>query len=622
MASEPIPAGPVHSGPLPGEGEQSPASQPTLTDAAAIYTENCAACHGADGAGGGEMGPALADMGVEVPDMSAEGFYMDRTPTELYTMITNGTMTSGGMMPPWRDSLSEAQRWSVTYYLYTLGDGETLLADGEAIYEETFAECVDEEALNDAQVTSALTADQIAEEYLAECEAAADLSDGDLNAAALYALNKNVDNASTASSAPPISEGDQLPADHPPMGESAAPAEGELPADHPPVGEAPAEGELPADHPPVGEGDAVAEEAPAEEEPAVIARGDVTGAITIGETGDPVPEGTEVTLHGYVVNDMSGVDEFVTKTATTAADGSYIFTDVQFDIPSSAYAVSMDYGGLEFSNGALINPGENGELHLPITVYEGTSDASAITIEQFNVIAEPVGDDLMVVTQFIGFNNASDQVYFSPERGASIEVTIPPNAENIEFQNNQQLGVRYIREGNTLKDTFYVYPGEHALVFRYMVPVSGAMELDLPLMYTAEEVNVLVPEGMALRGADNYTLGEAQQLSDGVTFDVYTATNVTDGVAFTIRQNVDVGSIVRTAVIAVSIIGGLSLIGYAFIIRGGFGSDDPDTARIGYNGSTLQQISDLDQAFAAGKLNRIEYEEKRAVLKLTLAEEG
>jgi cytochrome c551 len=68
-------------------------------DGAAIYSANCAVCHGADGSGG--VGPDLRGIGQM------------HTVDELIQVITNGR----GAMPAWRDRLSAAQIRAVATYV-------------------------------------------------------------------------------------------------------------------------------------------------------------------------------------------------------------------------------------------------------------------------------------------------------------------------------------------------------------------------------------------------------------------------------------------------------------------------------------------------------------------------
>ena len=90
---------------LSGKAEKSEAG-------AAIYEENCAACHGDEGKGLVEMGaPNLAD---------AIWLYGGNREAVIATI----THSRAGVMPAWSDRLTEAEIRQVAHYVHTLGGGQ------------------------------------------------------------------------------------------------------------------------------------------------------------------------------------------------------------------------------------------------------------------------------------------------------------------------------------------------------------------------------------------------------------------------------------------------------------------------------------------------------------------
>src|SRR5688500_18388661 len=94
LASEPIPAGPIESGPGAGEAipENVPVTLPRASDGQVIFAARCASCHGAEGAGDGAFAAQLAEQGAVLPDFTNAAFADQRTPQEWYTIITLGTI--------------------------------------------------------------------------------------------------------------------------------------------------------------------------------------------------------------------------------------------------------------------------------------------------------------------------------------------------------------------------------------------------------------------------------------------------------------------------------------------------------------------------------------------------
>jgi mono/diheme cytochrome c family protein len=120
--------------PAPDRGE--PSTAPDLANGARIYADNCAACHGETGQGDGPV--ALDTEGMEPRDFTDPASAREQTPHEWFRTITNGNIEK--LMPPWRNVLTEQERWDVALYTYTMHYDTETLAIGERIYQDC-AEC-------------------------------------------------------------------------------------------------------------------------------------------------------------------------------------------------------------------------------------------------------------------------------------------------------------------------------------------------------------------------------------------------------------------------------------------------------------------------------------------------
>ncbi len=81
----------------------------------ALFTQNCASCHGAKGLGDGVAANSSA---VPVPAIGSSAGTPDLTPTLAYNVVTVGVR--GTPMPQFAETLTPQDRWNVVNYVYAL----------------------------------------------------------------------------------------------------------------------------------------------------------------------------------------------------------------------------------------------------------------------------------------------------------------------------------------------------------------------------------------------------------------------------------------------------------------------------------------------------------------------
>lgn len=105
-----------------------PASPPEPTGAAALYAQQCAACHGSTGRGDGPAAASLDPPPIAFTDATRAA---QRTPFALYEVISQGVpgtgMTSFAGLP-------EADRWALAFYVGGLAYSAQARAEGEALW--------------------------------------------------------------------------------------------------------------------------------------------------------------------------------------------------------------------------------------------------------------------------------------------------------------------------------------------------------------------------------------------------------------------------------------------------------------------------------------------------------
>lgn len=102
--------------PKPYEGEQSTVKDDkgTIADGRALYTANCARCHGPDGLGDGDAGQALSPSPAVLAFMITRPIAVD--PYLLWSVSEGGTDFHSDM-PAFKDTLTRKEIWQIIAYM-------------------------------------------------------------------------------------------------------------------------------------------------------------------------------------------------------------------------------------------------------------------------------------------------------------------------------------------------------------------------------------------------------------------------------------------------------------------------------------------------------------------------
>jgi copper transport protein len=103
---------PIESG---GPINPIPPNAASVAAGKAIYEEKCVPCHGESGKGDGPVGITLNPHPVDLTQHTIPGVHTDG---QLFGWITNGFPAS--VMPPFRQALSDDDRWNVVNFIRTL----------------------------------------------------------------------------------------------------------------------------------------------------------------------------------------------------------------------------------------------------------------------------------------------------------------------------------------------------------------------------------------------------------------------------------------------------------------------------------------------------------------------
>jgi high-affinity iron transporter len=114
----------------------SPPSPPSPARGAAVFAANCESCHGVKGGGDG---PQAAGLERKPASFTDRVFMRGETPSDFFSVISVGKRL--GAMPAWGDVLSVQERWDVVSYVWSLGHGPEVAAEGQGVFLAHCASC-------------------------------------------------------------------------------------------------------------------------------------------------------------------------------------------------------------------------------------------------------------------------------------------------------------------------------------------------------------------------------------------------------------------------------------------------------------------------------------------------
>lgn len=558
-----------------------PVEAPDLMLGARIYAARCAECHGIGGAGDGPLvqsGQVQNAGNFRLPETSRS-----QTPRDWFTTITDGRIEN--LMPPWRDALSESERWAVALYTYTLHYSPEQLEQGRAIYAARCATCHGENGAGDVDLTRGAVMAALSDDAIA----------------ALLADHQRGDGAHAFDPALTEDERYAVAAFTRTLGLTSTENLGGSPEP------------------------AATAEATALAEPVT---GTVRGAISNGSGGGRVPETLDVDLFVLDAN-FTLIDQHT----ATAVDGEYEVNAVTLD-PGARYIARAIYRDRVYTS--AIVPGSaavDGILDLPVTIYELTEDPAVLTISAM-VTQVTVAGESLEVAQVINITNTSDRAYSTSQttedgRPISVVVPLPPGAIVAGFGEQGRYVVAQDRF--LVLDTLPVLPGEgHLIQMIYFIDYGGGAIIEQELSYRLDgQVRLLVrpetirvtSEQLAPRGLE--TVGQSQFMSYGGALQLEAGSVIRyelGGTGLPVSPQGEVVTAVTSndlpLLIALVVLGEIVLIGglyywYQRRRKRRMQADVPQTEQQ----RLVRQIAALDAAYEAGEIAPDVYERQRAELK-------
>jgi mono/diheme cytochrome c family protein len=546
-----------------------PASAPAADAGRLLFSQHCTRCHGDTGAGDGEM---VSQLPAPPPDMTDPAFARTRSLLGMFTAITTGNLDA--LMPPFGDSLSEAERWSLAAYVTTLSTPPSQLELGQTVYAANCAQCHGAAGAGDGPDAGGL---DVAPPNFTEPAALVARTGQDLQAL--------------------VAGGDAF---HP---FAAALTEAEQWAV---VDVVRSFGYVYSDP-----NAALAERT-----------GTLSGQVVNGTAGSPVPAGLEINLHSFDTDSL--VD---TLTTTVSADGAFDFGAVSY-VPGRQFLVSTVYDDVTYGSDVATFDAQGSPLSLTLPIYESTSDRSVVSVAQMHMFLEFLSPTEVTVGQLYIFSNTGDRTYAST--GADLlQFNLPAGATNVNVQNAVP-DQDYFLNADGFGALWQVAPGEGTgqLLVSFRLPYDGDLSFSQVMHYPVASVNVLLSDlGVQLEGDNLAYLGQ-QEFQDQ-TFQNFSRTGLAteDSLAFEVTGTAGTGAVApaggrSTGLPSTSATGlatglgalAVALLGIGFWLYRRPRPEDPAARRE----ELLTALAELDAAYAAGDVAQADYVAERAALKAEL----
>jgi len=577
-----------------------PIAPPDMAIGAALFAANCTACHGLNGAGDGEL--VQSGQVQNAGNFTLPETVISQRPTAWHDTITNGRIEN--LMPPWRDALTEQERWDVGMYTYTLHYTHEQLERGRALFGEKCSECHGDSGAGDGrradefgiggvkdltyQRGMVMLSDDaiynIINEGIGNEDGmpafGAELSESDMRAVASYARTLSLTNANIIA-APPLQATEE----------------------------------------PVASLD---DDAPI--------LGTITGALQNGTVGGVTPANTDVTLFVFLPD-----ADPLQLTVTANENGSFRFDGVTLQADGQ-YVSTVLYRDRVFTSTLTAPPVGAAALDLPITVYELTEDPSVIEIAGVVTQVSAIGSSLEIV-QVFSFRNTSDRAFSTSQiaengRPISVVISLPPGAVITGFSDSE---ARYVvlPEQFLLVDTAPVMPGEeHIVQVIYIVQYAQDAIIEQPMQYALNgPARLLIrPTNLRVASAQLAPLGiETLGTTEFAAYGAELALEVggvlrydVSGSTLDVSQRAEnlVSSSNLPTIIAAVIIGEIALIGGLYFWYRQRASSrkrqQPDTRAM--QDALVRQIAALDAAHDKGEIADDYHQRQRAALKTQLTE--
>ena len=361
-------------------------------------------------------------------------------------------------------------------------------------------------------------------------------------------------------------------------------------------------------------------------------RGTIEGVVMNQSTGRP-QAGVVVTLVGT----SADLSESFERRATTDRRGRYRFRRLETG-PEFFYTVDVVYGGGLYPSDALQIPDDTEDqpvIETTTRVWEPTTDPEVMLVRRNLTFAIPRGDSIAVV-ESLKIVNLSEEAYVG--RGAELDATEPSSTFGLALPSGAtQSTVAILQSSLTVPQleptsfgmalTAAIPPGETDLTYSYRsTGDGGSYDLSRTALYPVLEFSVLAEE--PLRIESNRLSEDGRQRIDDTDYRRWTAADDLDPgdqvqMLAIADAGIAVGLIGGAAALGLLLIGGLVFAILRRASRRKVTSLEPAGRPSPADREELvMEIARLDLDYQAGKVEREQWESRRATLRSRLESAG
>jgi hypothetical protein len=251
---------------------------------------------------------------------------------------------------------------------------------------------------------------------------------------------------------------------------------------------------------------------------------------------------------------------------------------------------------------------------LPITIYERTTDASTVRANVLHVIVQPIDEGLSVSEVYV-LSNSADRVIANPGQPI-LHFVLPAGATQFTADPSMPADVLVpAGDGLDFFGSLSAAPqGTQSIAFGYVLP-RGSTLLDRALAFPIDSVNLLVQgDPQAIHVSSDRFQAQGTRSFEGQIYQLFQAGDLTPGQTVALKIEPTSAPLDWRIILGI----GLVVVGVVGLIVWQRGQAKQPAVAHGpaiQKDALIDRIAALDDEFAAGQIDEINYKAKRAKLK-------